>query len=197
MEYLVFDIKTEQHLKNVKDSLVNMAPEFNGQTNILICVEDESLFLDVRGVKEFLVPGLYGEILITFAENFVDEVKENILGANGDIIFINPNHVLGYGAYKKFLLDSMVYKYGLIACQTHNKCLKSDDLYDELNTHEEDLSESVSDGVYYIDNTKDCSFMIKAENLRYWLDDGNLGVYLKRLGYQNYVDKDIPVKEVK
>ena len=114
MEYLVFDIKTEQHLKNVKDSLVNMAPEFNSQTNILICVEDESLFLDVRSVREFLVPGSYGEILITFTENFVDEVKENILGANGDIIFIKPDHVLGYGAYKKFLLDSMVYKYGLI-----------------------------------------------------------------------------------
>lgn len=198
MEYLVFNIKNEQHFKNMESSLANMAPELTSRTNILICVEDESLYVRVRNIKDSLIVGHYGEILVSYSKDFVGEVKENISGSNGDIIFVNPNHVLKFGAYKKFMYDSLSLRYGLVACQTHNKCMKVEDLYDELNKTEIELSGCEKKyNLYFVDDIFDATFMIKIENLRFWLGDNNLGIYLKRMGYQNYVDNDIPVKEVK
>lgn len=195
MKYITFRVFDDISYQCMRKTLTNIGPELNNNFNLLIDVEDEDLFLRVRNEwSDLLESCSYGEVRVIYKEKIEDYLKD----ALARIIVVYPYHILGRGAIKRLNLDDELLNYGFIAIQSHDECFKSNDLYDELNTELIKLSDckQIRDGVYIVDTTYNATYMLSVQNFKqFFFNDNNLGLYLRRLGYTNFIDSNIVVKE--
>ena len=199
MRYLVFMPQDEVALGNVYRSLSNIAPELDDNVGVLIWTDKEDLYLSARNDgEEYLDGAEYSDYRVIFSEadKKVDTIKDSINQTSGSVVLVNPEHVLGFGCISSLYFSGRIYKYGFFAAQPHNECIDCLDLYDETLVKKVPLDghEMIGEDIYMVDNTFDATYLVKMDNFRkYWFDDGNLGVYLRRLGYCNFIDKSINI----
>lgn len=199
MRYFVFMPERDTQLENVFRSLSNIAPELDKDVNILIWTDDESVYFRARNDGEqYLDGGVYNSfrVISSAVEDKVSSIKQVIVPETGSVVIVNPDHILGYGCVSSLYFVGRIYKYGFFALQTHNKCIDCPDLYDETSGIKSLLEghDKIGDDIYMVDDTFDATYLVKMDNFKkYWLDDEHLGVYLRRLGYCNFVDKSFNI----
>ena len=199
MRYLVFMPQDEVALENTFKSLSNVAPELDENVCVAVWTDKEDLYLLARNKVDICLEGaIYSgcRTIYSPASEKVSCIKDIISSQNGSVILVSPTHVLGYGCIQSLYFSGRIYKYGFFAGQTHDECIDCPDLYDETSGKVVPLDghEKIGDDIYMVDNTFDATYLVKMDNFKkYWLDDGNLGIYLRRLGYCNFIDKSINI----
>lgn len=200
MRYIIFTPQNEDELDNVVKSLNNIAPELDETVNILLWTDVDGIYIKARSsYSDELEGAIYNEFL-TVSGDKVSSIKEVLTAPKGSVILVHPNHILGYGSISALYFADRIYKYGLIGAQLHDGCIDCPDVYDETTAVKNSLEghEKIGDEMYMVDNVYDATIMVKLQTFKDdWYDDGNLGIYLRRMGYCNFVDKGINIKRGK
>lgn len=200
MRYIIFTPSNENELKNVYRSLSNITPELNSNISILLWTDNEEVYLNARNnYPKYVEGGTYNDFLCLFSGDKLD-CKNSLIAQKGSVLLVHPNHILGYGCLETLYFEDRIYKYGLIAGQIHDWCIDCEDLYDETTAHKVGLfgHDRIGKDIFMVDNVLEATVMVKLKPFfDYWFDDGNLGIYLRRLGYCNFVDKSLNIKRGK
>lgn len=197
MEAIVFYINSERSKQNALLSLANIGPEIKRETALLFVTNNE-YYLEIRNLDPQYFEGIIFDNLMfmtTGEDSLSHTVKEVINNLYTDLIIINPAHILKFGAISEMRRTFSERHYGFVG-NSLKSVGKAQDLYsnpvitDLINVKEYSERE--------IDALTDITFITSRQNFDYYCDDDiDFGIQLRKLGFKNILDKNIPIMEGK
>jgi hypothetical protein len=197
MEAIVFYINSEQSKQNALLSLANIGPEIKRETALLFVTNNE-YYLEMRNLDPQYFEGIiYDDLMfITTGEDSLSHTVKGVLNnLYTDLIIINPTHILKFGAISEMRRTFNGGHYGFIG-NSLKSVGKAQDLYS--NPVITDLIDVAEYSEREIDVLTDMTFITSRQNFDYYCDDDvDFGIQLRKLGFKNILDKNIPIMEGK
>lgn len=198
MEIIFFYINSARSLKNASLSLANIGPELNRDSSIVFVCSDE-YYLEVRNSYEnYLEGAVFDSVLVTSCgkKSFSKTAREVLKNLFQNVIVVNQNHILRFGALRELRRAFGLGHFGFVG-NTLKNGYSVEDLYDEsLNCIKKEAGELSR--WEQIDSLDEMSFITTGQNFCYFCDDeADFGIQLRKLGFRNFIDKNIPIMEGK
>ena len=201
MIYIVFTVQNEKDFKNVCLSLTNISPELSERNSILVLASTD-LYLDCRNkLQEYLEGAKYWDFMCYPLEKDTN-VYHNlnyIADITSLVILVKPSHILQYGSIHKLMMayiDTFNSKAGLIAMEKGSKRVLSEDLY---SGKWKIIDNPITADYEPVDSIISGTVITSYQNLigGYTDDLIEYGLFLRRLGFSNYLLKETLVTEDK
>lgn len=198
MEIIFFYINSARSLKNASLSLVNIGPELNRDSSIVFVCSDE-YYLEVRNSYESYLEGVFFDSVLVAScgkNSFPKTARDVLNNLFQNIIVVNQNHVLRYGAIREFRRAFASGHFGFVG-NTLKNSYSIENLYDEkpncIKKEARELSRWEQ-----IDSLDEMSFITTGQNFSYFCNNEvDFGIQLRKLGFRNFIDKNIPIMEGK
>ena len=200
MIYVVFTVQNEKEYKNAALSLSNITPELTEQYSILILASKDFYIKCRNELPQTLEGGVYWEFLCNLLEEDTS-IHHNLYIADkySLVILVKPSHILQYGSIHKLSLaymDTFNNKAGLVAIEKGFNRIQCDDLY---KNEWKIIDNPITADYEPVDSVISATIITSYQNLiGGYL--GNLieyGLFLRRLGFSNYLLKETLVTEDK
>lgn len=197
METIVFYIDSEQSKQNALLSLTNIGPEIKRETSLLFVTNNE-YYLEIRNLDPQYFEGIIFDNLMFMSigeDSLSYLVKDVVNNLCTNLIIINPTHILKYGAISEMRRTFNDGHYGFVG-NSLKSVGKAQDLYS--NPVITDLINVTEYSEREIDTLTDMTFITSRQNFDYYCDDDiDFGIQLRKLGFRNILDKNIPIMEGK
>ena len=198
MEIIFFYINSARSLKNASLSLANIGPELNRDSSIVFVCSDE-YYLEVRNSYEnYLEGAIFDSVLVASCgkNSFSKTAREVLKDMLRNVIIVNQNHVLRFGALRELRRAFGSGHLGFVG-NTLKNGYSIENLYDKKpNCIKKEASEL--SGWEQVDSLDGMSFITTGQNFSYFCDDEvDFGIQLRKLGFRNFIDKNIPIMEGK
>lgn len=198
MEIIFFYINSTRSLKNAFLSLANIGPELNRDSSIVFVCSDE-YYLEVRNSYENYLDGIvFDSVLVASCgrNSFSKTAKDVLKNLFHNIIVVNQNHILRFGAIRELRRAFGLGHFGFVGNTLKNSC-SIENLYDEKPNCIKKKARELSRWEQ-VDSLDEMSFITTGQNFSYFCDNEvDFGIQLRKLGFRNFIDKNVPIMEGK
>lgn len=198
MEIIFFYINSARSLKNASLSLTNIGPELNRDSSIVFVCSDE-YYLEMRNSYEnYLEDAVFDSVLVTSCgkNSFSKTAREVLKDMLRNVIVVNQNHILQFGAIRELRRAFGSGHFGFVG-NTLKNGYSIENLYDKKPNYIKKGTSELSEWEQ-VDSLDGMSFITTGQNFNYFCDDEvDFGIQLRKLGFRNFIDKNIPIMEGK